>query len=279
MSKMFDATAKELLESYPESWIRLLLGTDVGHVRVLNFDPSMITAEAGTVLQIEAPAPWLVHVEFRSSREGTLPLWLQRFSLFAYARHGLPVQSIAVLLHPRADGPDLTGRLQYRLPDGRLYHEFWYKVVRVWELPVEEVMAGAIGTTPIAPLTNVTSEALPEILRRIEERSRYGLPEEAAKLRTATRLLMGLRNPKTLIPMSMQEIRAMVDSVTYQADLDEGRIEEAKQLLLRMGRKRFGPPEPRVVAAIESIAELGPVELLVDRLLDVASWDELLVMP
>jgi predicted transposase YdaD len=83
----------------------------------------------------------------------------------------------------------------------------------------------------------------------------------------------------------------MEESVTYQAILRkgraaglaegkaEGKAEEAKQLLLRMGRKRFGPPEPRIGAAIESIAELERVELLVDRLLDVASWDELMATP
>ncbi|HEX8203436.1 MAG TPA: DUF4351 domain-containing protein [Isosphaeraceae bacterium] len=87
----------------------------------------------------------------------------------------------------------------------------------------------------------------------------------------------------------------MEESVTYQAILRKGRAaglaegkaegkvvgkaEEAKQLLLRMGRKRFGPPEPQTVATIESIAELERAEQLVERLLDVASWDELLATP
>lgn len=76
---------------------------------------------------------------------------------------------------------------------------------------------------------------------------------------------------------------AMEESVTYQAILRkgraEGRIVEARQLLLRMGQKCLGPAGPQTVAVIEAIAELERVELLVDHLLDVSSWGELLATP
>jgi hypothetical protein len=38
MSKPLDATTKELLEAHPEPWMRLLLGTEMGRVIVLNAD-------------------------------------------------------------------------------------------------------------------------------------------------------------------------------------------------------------------------------------------------
>jgi hypothetical protein len=146
MSKPFDATTKELLEAHPEPWTRLLLGTEMGQVIVLNADLTTITSEADKVLRIEGPEPWLVHVEFQASHDGTLPLRLQRYNVLLQGRHGLPVQSIAVLLRPEADGPGLTGLLEHRLPGGWLYHQFRYKVVRIWELPLEEVMAAGVGT-------------------------------------------------------------------------------------------------------------------------------------
>jgi predicted transposase YdaD len=283
LSRPFDATTKELLEAHPEPWLRLLLGTDVGRVSVLNADLSTITTEADKVLRVDVPEPWLVHVEFQSRHDLTLPLWLQRYNLLMQYRHDLPVQSLAVLLRPAADGPDLTGLLEHRLPNGELYHWFRYKVVRAWELPVEVVMTGGTGILPMAPLADVTPGALPEVFRRIGERLRHEPPNVAAKLWTATYLLMGLRYPEVLTETLFRGVRAMEDSVTYQAILRrgrvEGKVEEAKQLLLRMGRKRFGPPEPRTVAAIEAIAELERVEGLADRLLDVASWDELLATP
>jgi predicted transposase YdaD len=71
----------------------------------------------------------------------------------------------------------------------------------------------------------------------------------------------------------------MKESTTYQAILREGKaegkIEEAKRLLLRMGRKKFGPPKAAINSKIEAIAELARLENLSDRILDATNWDEL----
>ena len=80
----------------------------------------------------------------------------------------------------------------------------------------------------------------------------------------------------------------MKESATYQAILaegrteglregrEEGREEEARTLLLRLGRKHLGPPSRRISSAIKSMTELQRIEQLTERLLDVKSWDELL---
>lgn len=64
----------------------------------------------------------------------------------------------------------------------------------------------------------------------------------------------------------------MKDSVTFLATLADG----ARNVLVRVGRKRFGPPSPEVIAALEAIEEPEPLEDLGERLLEVASWEELL---
>ena len=83
----------------------------------------------------------------------------------------------------------------------------------------------------------------------------------------------------------------MKQSTTYQAILEEGeargkaeglaegRVEEARRMVLRIGRKRLGEPSEGVRAAIESIVERERAEILGERLLDVVSWDELLSPP
>src|SRR5208337_1849328 len=45
----------------------------------------------------------------------------------------VPFQSMSLLLCPDADGPAMTGLPQHKLPDGLVYHEFRYNVVRAWE--------------------------------------------------------------------------------------------------------------------------------------------------
>ncbi len=87
----------------------------------------------------------------------TLPVRLQRYNILIHYREALPVQSVALLLRPEADGPAMSGLLQHRLPDGSLYHEFRYNVVRIWERSVEEILAGGLATLPLAPIANVSA--------------------------------------------------------------------------------------------------------------------------
>jgi predicted transposase YdaD len=83
----------------------------------------------------------------------------------------------------------------------------------------------------------------------------------------------------------------MRDSSTYMAILEEGeakgraegemlgRAEEARRILLRIGEKRFGPPDPATRTRIESITELDEPEALTLRVIEVESWAELLTQP
>ncbi len=144
MAKPFDATTKELLESDPRAWLELLLGRKLGDVRILNADLSTITTEADSVLLVAEVEPWLVHLEFQSSYDPILPLRLQRYNILVNYRHLLPVQSVALLLCPDADGPAMTGMLHQKLPDGLIYHEFRYNVVRTWERPADSLNSPAV---------------------------------------------------------------------------------------------------------------------------------------
>lgn len=83
----------------------------------------------------------------------------------------------------------------------------------------------------------------------------------------------------------------MRESSTYQFILEEGRAEGIakglaeglakgeRNVLIRQGRKKFGPPDARSLAALHAISDSNRLELLAERLLDAASWDELLDHP
>ncbi len=76
----------------------------------------------------------------------------------------------------------------------------------------------------------------------------------------------------------------MEESVTYQAILQRGMQEgmqqglaqEARTVLLRLGRKKFGPPTPAQEAALAAISDLTRLEALSEKTLVVSSWNELL---
>ncbi len=72
------------------------------------------------------------------------------YNVSLHRRHGLPVASVVVLLRPEADGPLLTGGVDLAW-SGTPCLSFAYRVVRTWEQPVEAVLAGGLGTLPLAP--------------------------------------------------------------------------------------------------------------------------------
>jgi hypothetical protein len=71
----------------------------------------------------------------------------------------------------------------------------------------------------------------------------------------------------------------MHDSTTYQYILDEGRLQEAHKLLLRLGRIQFGAPDTATEAAVRAITDLDRLERLLERLVTPANWQALLGSP
>lgn len=153
----------------------------------------------------------------------------------------------------------------------------------------------------IATLTVSKSASLSDIFQRVSERIQAEAdPGEAATLRAATAILAGLRHDRELVRYLIQRASAMVlgirgieESSTYQAIKEEGeakgriegkaegeaegRVEEARRILLRLGRLRFGAAaDPTTVAWIDTLTDLERIESLIDHLISPASWQELL---
>jgi predicted transposase YdaD len=131
-----------------------------------------------------------------------------------------------------------------------------------------------------------------------------GLPDSvhhynSATLWAATKVLMGLRYPKERVEEFERGVSAMIlgvrgieESSVYQDIFAkgeakgeargrvegrvEGRAEEARLTILRQGRKKFGPPDDDIRNAIDSIYDLDQLNGLLDRILDVSTWHDLL---
>jgi hypothetical protein len=71
----------------------------------------------------------------------------------------------------------------------------------------------------------------------------------------------------------------MRDSDTYMAIIDEGQEEHAKKVILRLGGKRFGPPEEQTRITVQGITDLDRLERIIDRVLEASDWQDLLGTP
>jgi hypothetical protein len=281
MPHPFDASTKYLLQVRLADWLPLIGRAVLSPVEVVDADLSTVTAAADRLLLVHEDPPWLFHAELQASYSSNLAANTHVYNTLAVRQHGVLVRSLAVLLRPDADGPNVTGVFERGFPGEPPYLVFRYQVVRVWQLPVEVLLNGGLGLLPLAPISAVGDSELPVVIRRMEERiDREAAPEEAGNLWTAVDVLMGLRYSKELIEGLLRRVRRMKESVTYQAIIEEGReegrVEEASRLLLDLGVAAFGPASPEVEAAIRCITDLNRLHRMIHRLQQASSWEDLL---
>ena len=285
MAKQFDPALKVLAEAGPADWL-VLAGRPRRPVVTVE-DPDVATVLGGAadkVFRVRDTTDYLFHLDFQAGHDSaSLPPRLRMYNAVFEYRHGLPVMSVAVILHRGADSPALDGLIKRTLPgEGRPYTFFRYRVIRVWQLPPESLLSGGLGTLPLAPISDVTEGQVPGVIRRMGERLSAEPRRKASDLWAATFLLLGLRYSGEFARSVLQGVWGMKESVTYQAIVEEGvikgRAEGARHMLLVLGEDRFGKPKAKTRAAIEAIEDVERLERLARGLLTANSWEELLAI-
>jgi hypothetical protein len=283
MTKKYDAAVKELIDAHGTDCGRYFarrLGIPATKVSIIESDTSSVSMQADKVFQL-GQGEGLLHAELQSSWEGDVPDVMLGYNVFLDRRYGPPVKSVVVLLRPEANATNITGRLQRVGPDGSVYLDFRYDVIRLWEESFRALLDAGLGLLPLALLTNDARADLPAAFQQAEERlQRANLPAEgAARLRTISFVLMGLRYNEEVIRNLYQGVTAMEESTTYQFILRQGAAREAHKILLRQGQRKWGTPSQEIQAAIRGIEDLERLERMGEAVLDVAGWQELLSVP
>jgi hypothetical protein len=285
MPLTFDATLKDLVRSHAADYLSVFDAPPTLPVSLLNVDLSTVTTAADVLIGLGEPLREIVHLDFQASANATKHLDVLVYNTLLHRQNQVPVHSIVVLLRPQVAHSNLDGAVRYQARPGRGKMEFGYEVVRLWEIPAKELLAGTLGTLPLAPLGKLPEGAslkdgLTDVVQQLIERLQREAPaEEVRRLLTAAYILTGLRLPRDLARQLFRGVRAMSDSDTFLAILDEGRIDALKKVILMQGRKRFGPPDEAVRATVSALSDLDRLEFLVERLLDVSSWQELFATP
>ena len=295
--KPYDATARTLIGTRPKDWLRFLNLPVVEPITLLDTDVSVVTAATDGLLQVGDKKPFGVHFEFETGHHGAkLPSRLCAYNSQASEKTGLVFWSVLVLLDKGADSPSLTGILERRLPgaDNRAVCTFRYEVLRVWQIAPERFLNAGFGLLPLAPTGNVTETDAPQLIETMADTVENAVADsrltdlEAGDLWYATYILMSAKYGNELSKLLLRKVNRMRESPAFQAILEEGREEGrdegivygrymgVRDVVLRIGAKRFGIPSAQIVARIEAVPTLVGLEVLEDRLLAVETWDELL---
>ena len=299
MSKPYDAATKRILEIRPMDWVRLL-GLPEGDVSLVDADLSTVTAFSDKLIRVDADTgSYLVHNELESGKDTAgVAERLYHYGALAHHKFGLPVVGNVFLMHKESNSPRLTGRFVLRSPVGKPYLLFRYTVIRVWQLDVRTVLAGGLATLPLAPISSVkkadVQETFNAVRRRVEAEANSD--REVSDLLTATGVLMGLCYDRPFIQHIMRGVTNMEESVYWDIMRDkikekmrteigeevraeigeEVKVEGERDAVVRVGARRFGAVPPAVQERLAQISSLSTLQAMLDKVLDVASWDELL---
>ncbi len=281
MNAPFDPTLKTLAELSPADWLPLakrrrrrvsILDSDLG---------TLVSGATDKLFRVHDEPEYLLHLDFEAGHfRSELPLRLRLYnSVFEY-RHQCVVLSVPVLLSPAADSPQWNGLFERGLPGEAPISTLRYEVVRVWKVPVDQLLSGGIGTLALAPISNVAGGQVRRVIGRMKARlSGPKAPRRAADVWAATYVLLGLRYSGEFAHALFEEVLGMEESATYQAIVRRGRADEGRRLLLMLGETKFGPPDAAARATIEGIGDVTELEELGVRLMSAGSWQELLVRP
>jgi predicted transposase YdaD len=294
MPKPYDVTMRELFQLEPAAWLEFLgiPVPDPGDVQVIDSNLATVSAEADKVIRVGGKEPLILGAEFLSGRDLAYPEQAHWYHTLARHRHRVPVWTVLVLLRPAADGPELNGTFETTFPGRGRNLWFCYDVVRAWQEQPERLLKAGLPILPLAPVSNVTSAQLPEVLSAVAARLRdEARPELKTTLWSATLILMGLDHPKEDVYRLTKEITTMVlgirgleASSIYQDIFSKGeakgraeaQVEEARTLLLDLGRDKFGPPDEHLEARIAAIADQGRLHQLLHAILRVSTWEGLM---
>ena len=285
MPLRFNATLKDLAQVSPRGLLTTFDTAPALPVTVLNIDLSTVTTAADVVFGLGQPLQEIVHLDFQSSASATKHADVLVYKALLYREYLVPVHSIVVLLRPKAAHANLNGGVAYAPRPGRGKMDYGYELIRLWEKPAAAMLAGDVAALPLAILGQLPAEVdletgLASVIQHMVERlQREAPPEQVRRLLTAAFVLAGLRVSRQKALKLFQGVRAMRDSDTYLYILDEGRIDEVKKLILRFGQKSLGTPGESVTATLAGITDLERLELLLERVGDVQSWEELLALP
>ena len=270
---MYDNTCKYLAENFPEDLLSWLIGERVTLVELnpteLNVDP--IRADSIILL---TNRDLILHLEFQTDADDEMQFRMIDYRVRAYRK--FPTKQMRqIVIYLRKTTSELVYQTTFEIENTR--HQF--EVIRLWEQPAS-IFLESQGLYPFASLaqTDEPESILRAVAARIEG---IGTSKIQSDLAATASILAGLVLDKNLVKQILRR-DIMRESVIYQDILAEGevkgktqgRVEEARALVIRQLNRKLGNVSPMLLAKIEALP-LERVESLGEDLLDFSSIADL----
>src|SRR2546430_1583292 len=148
----WDGKVKNLANEAPQDFVQWLLkGADYIDDLSPRFASRDIEADILYRIAIEHKF-YLLHIEFQSTSHPIMAKRLWEYNVAAFIKYKLPVYSFVIYLKP--DSSIAQSPYEVRLHDGELTHCFWFRVIKLWTIPTEDLFqTGLKGLLPFVPLS------------------------------------------------------------------------------------------------------------------------------
>ncbi len=276
---------KRLVRANPEHFINWLIG-QATFVALLDNELKSQHLYSDALIEIKRSGKLaLLHIEFQTYRDVEMEVRLLDYNVFASHQYDhRPVYTYVIYL--RKGGEVAESPYIRRFVDGEKIHKFYFRVIKLWELPSEELLQmDLVGLFPLLTLTNGGKR--PEVVRVMIDTL---ASTEEMDLLAISQIVGGLvfkegperdwfRRRFSMFQDILRE--SWVYQEIGQEYLEKGReeerqreLEQQRELLMSFVQKRF--PETMALAKqqVDSITDLEVLRKVFLKLFDAQTAEE-----
>ena len=282
----YDTISKDLIQTYPKDFIRLTFGQD--DVEVLDIlDTEQNTVETrhmdSLIRVLIAGEEALIHTEFQTTDDPSMPLRMAGYMIRAIEQHDLPIYSSVIYLRRNAGRRD-PGHFVHKM-SGHLA-VIKYSVIRLSEIDGQDIIdGGPSGLFPFASLmkrpVGIDSEAW---LRHCVDATNALPVDESIKVDFLGRLMIlsGLAYDPTLINRILLQ-EGLMDAIMRESlsaqyimkqGIERGERDRAIADIIEVLEIRFDLPETDPLSArIAAVTDLYHLKQLLRSAVQVSSLE------
>ena len=286
----YDTISKHLIQTYPKDFIRLTLEQeDVEVLDILDTEQSTVeTRHTDSLIRVHiAGKEALIHHEFQTTDDPSMPLRMAGYIIRAIEQHGLPVSSSVIYLRRSAGRRDPGYYIQDFLGRRVLIE---YTVIRLSEIEGQDIIdGGPSGLFPFVPLmkrpVGIDSEAW---LRHCVDATNALAVDESIKVDFLGRLMIlsGLEYDPTIINRILSQ-EGLMDAIMRESSfaqyikqqgieqgIEQGERKSTLEAILEVLEIRFDLSEVHPLSArIAAIDDLQRLKQLLRAAIQVPNLE------
>ena len=283
MANDWDVVIKLLVGSNPQDFVSLLL-PEARFQSFLDKELHGRTIQADILMRVNwKEQEMILHVEFQRRRDADMSKRIWEYNALSTIQYQCPVSSFVLYLIPDGTVPDPFYQIGV---DGRRIHDFRYDILKLWELPVEELeQPGREGTLPLMPLAKggMSYRRVDEMIARLQETDREDLyamayslaalafskTEERAWLRRRFNMLKDILEESWAYQEMIEEAQQKAEKKGMQQGLNTMR-----ETILHLVQKRYPQLVISATQYVNQIEEPEQLSTIIDKLFDAQSNEE-----